>query len=120
MSRCPGRSSGPSLFQSSDVVPPLQRQLGALLLAGAIPLAVGGQQAPEIPVFEETVDVNLVNVEVVVLHNGEPVRGLTIDDFEIWDDDKRVEITNFRASDDDEASELLEAEAGEPARRGDA
>lgn len=47
--------------------------------------------------YIETVDVNLVNVEVVVTRKGKPVRGLTREDFRLFDDDKETEISNFYA-----------------------
>jgi VWFA-related protein len=49
------------------------------------------------PVFLDRIDVNLVNVEVMVSDGGKPVTGLTRDDFEVYDDGERVEITNFYA-----------------------
>ncbi|MDH3744403.1 MAG: VWA domain-containing protein [Acidobacteriota bacterium] len=48
--------------------------------------------------FFETVDVNVVNIEVFVSDkSGQPVTGLTRDDFEIFDDGRPVQITNFYA-----------------------
>ncbi|MEM7583169.1 MAG: VWA domain-containing protein [Acidobacteriota bacterium] len=49
-------------------------------------------------VFIDRVDVNIVNVEVFVTdRSGKHVEGLTVDDFEIYEDGERVEITNFFA-----------------------
>jgi VWFA-related protein len=46
--------------------------------------------------FTDVIDVQLVNVEVWVTDKKDrPVSGLTIDDFEILEDDKPVEITYF-------------------------
>jgi len=48
--------------------------------------------------FGETVDVNIVNVDVDVTDkSGKPVSGLRKEDFELLEDGKRVEITNFEA-----------------------
>lgn len=48
--------------------------------------------------FFDTVDVYVVNVEVVVTDkDGNPATGLTRDDFEIYEDGQRVEIGNFFA-----------------------
>lgn len=47
--------------------------------------------------FFEAVDVNLVNLEVYVTDDGQPVEGLTRDDFEVLVDGAPVEITNFYA-----------------------
>jgi VWFA-related protein len=46
--------------------------------------------------FSETVEVRITNVEAVVTDRaGKPVRGLTSDDFEIYQDGVKQEITNF-------------------------
>ncbi len=46
--------------------------------------------------FSETVEVRITNVEAVVVdRGGKPVRGLTKDDFEIYQDGVKQEITNF-------------------------
>jgi VWFA-related protein len=48
--------------------------------------------------FLETVNVSVVNVDVYVTDKkGEPIRGLSKDDFEIFENGKPVEITNFFA-----------------------
>ena len=48
--------------------------------------------------FGETVSVELVNVEVwVVDRQGNPVTGLTKEDFELFEDGERVEVTHFAA-----------------------
>ena len=49
-------------------------------------------------VFFESVDVNLVNVQVWVTDKkGDPITGLGVDDFELYENKKRVEISNFFA-----------------------
>jgi VWFA-related protein len=46
--------------------------------------------------LDETIEVSIVNVDVHVTdRSGKFVRGLTKDDFEVFEDGKRVEITNF-------------------------
>jgi VWFA-related protein len=46
----------------------------------------------------QKIDVNVVNVDVTVTNQkGEPVRGLTRNDFLIFEDGKPVELTNFYA-----------------------
>jgi len=47
--------------------------------------------------FTDRVEVNLVNLEVVVSRDGEPIYGLTAEDFIVLDDGRPVEITNFYA-----------------------
>lgn len=78
----------------------LARLLSLLLLA-AIPAGAAEQPAEagtgssELP-FLDTVDVNVVNVEVFVTdEDGNAVAGLTRDDFVIRVDGEPVEITNF-------------------------
>ena len=48
--------------------------------------------------FFETVDVNLVNVDVWVTDKaGNPIHGLTAEDFEVFENKRPVQITNFYA-----------------------
>ncbi|HKH48417.1 MAG TPA: VWA domain-containing protein [Thermoanaerobaculia bacterium] len=48
--------------------------------------------------FGEAVDVNVVNVDVYVTDKkGQPVTGLRKEEFELFEDGKRVEVTNFEA-----------------------
>jgi hypothetical protein len=62
----------------------------------------------------ETIDVRIVNVDVTVTSKGAPVRNLTRDDFEIFEDGKRQAVTNFYASDESRAI-VRAAPAGSPA-----
>ncbi len=65
-----------------------------LILTLALPLC--GQEDPGL--FFDTVDVYVVNVEVVVTDkDGNPATGLTRDDFEILEDGQPVELSNFFA-----------------------
>jgi VWFA-related protein len=47
--------------------------------------------------FTEKIDVSIVNVDVTVTSRGEPVRELTRDDFEVFEDGRPQTITNFYA-----------------------
>ncbi len=81
----------------------VRRAVIPALLAGAAALPVPAQQpAPTptpAPIFIDTVKVNIVNVDVFVRDkDGKPVLGLTPSDFEILEDGKPMEITNFYAS----------------------
>lgn len=68
----------------------------AALLA-ALP-AAAQQPAAEEETFFESIDVQVVNVEVFVTdRQGQRVTGLSRDDFEVVEDGKAVEITNFFA-----------------------
>lgn len=73
---------------------------GAAALLAALPAAA--QTGPPAPAetqeqtFFESIDVNIVNVEVYVTdRQGRRVQGLTRDDFQLLEDGKPVEITNF-------------------------
>ncbi len=71
-------------------------------IAGALGLLCGGAagqpEADPLTTFVDTVDVEVVNVEVVVTdRKGRPVGGLTRGDFTISEAGEPVEITNFYA-----------------------
>ena len=61
----------------------------ALALSAAAPLSA------EIPIIGETIDVRVVNVEVVATSDGKPVQGLTSADFRLLIDGKEVPIEFF-------------------------
>ena len=55
-------------------------------------------QEPDEGFFFESVDVNVVNVDVYVTDKkGNPVTGLTKDDFSVFENGRPVELTNFYA-----------------------
>lgn len=69
--------------------------MAATLIFSCMPCSASD---PAPPVLEK-VRVDLVNLTVVVTdRRGNPVHGLTEDDFTVFEDGKRVEITNFRAA----------------------
>lgn len=73
----------------------------ALPAAAQEAAAAEAAPAPQDEVFFDAVSVDVVNVEVYVTgKDGEPVTGLGKDDFELYEDGRRVEITNFYAVDD--------------------
>jgi VWFA-related protein len=78
------------------LVPPL---LAALL--SSLPAAAQAPAPPDAPgeeTFFESIDVQVVNLEVFVTdRQGQRVSGLTREDFEIIEDGKPVEISNFYA-----------------------
>jgi len=87
--------------------------LAAILLPG-LALAQAPAQAPAQeetePTFFESIDVNVVNVEVYVTDKqGRRVQGLTRDDFQVLEDGKPVEITNFYAVSDGQVSQAAPA-----------
>jgi VWFA-related protein len=80
-----------------------------LALALAAVLLIGAQaQTPR-----ESIDVTVVEVPVTVVDsNGKPIRGLTRENFELYDDGKRRELTHFDSVD---VSTRLRAAAALPA-----
>ena len=71
----------------------------ALLLALATPLQAKPARS-QAPAFEGTSQVVSVEIPVnVVDREGQPVRGLTADDFEIWDGNEKQRISSFEAVD---------------------
>jgi VWFA-related protein len=95
------------LFRERDSVasaPVIRRLRVARLILVSAPLALTlaarpvGSAEPSEPTFYEAVDVSLVNVDVVVTdRGGTPIAGLAREDFELLEDGKPVEITNFYA-----------------------
>ncbi len=68
---------------------------GTAVLAG-LGLAPGSAAAQT---FSGTTEVTVVEVPVQVIKDGEPVRGLTANDFEVFDGRKKVPITGFEVLD---------------------
>lgn len=80
-----------------------RKSTACLTLALAICASATAQEEDEYTFFD-TLDVEVVNVEVIVTgRDGEPVRGLTADDFELTEDGRSVEITNFYSVDEEPA-----------------
>ena len=78
------------------MTPATRRSLLLLLLACLlVPLPLVAQDDGE-TIFIDRVDVNVVNVEVFVTdRDGNRVADLTADDFEIYEDGRLVEVSNF-------------------------
>lgn len=79
-------------------------RLGPLLASFLAVLPAAAQQPAETPseVFVESVQVEVINVDVYVTDkSGNPVHGLTRDDFELFVDGDPVAISNFYAVADD-------------------
>ena len=70
-----------------------------LAAAAAPPLAAQAPQKNNDQGFIESTEVLAVEVPIQVLRNGEPVRGLTAADFEIWEGRKKHPITGFEVLD---------------------
>ena len=105
---------GPATSSSASL------RLALSLAAGLLPgLAQAQAPAEETEqTFFESIDVNVVNVEVYVTdRDGRRVQGLTRDDFQVLEDGKPVEITNFYAMSADTDGQVSQpaapVEAGE-------
>ncbi|MES1245576.1 MAG: VWA domain-containing protein [Acidobacteriota bacterium] len=89
--------------------------LAARLLLVAASAAAQTPAEPD-PTFYESIDVNVANVEVYVTDKqGKRVQGLTKDDFQVFEDGKPVEITNFFAMSEGRPAAAPEEEAEEAA-----
>lgn len=76
----------------------IHRRLSLLVVpfAVAVTIDAAAQQKPKIPSIGETIDVSIINVDVVVTDKrGNRVRGLKKEDFEILENTKRQAISNF-------------------------
>lgn len=69
----------------------------APITAGQVaPVAPQQQPTGELPKLVETIDVRVINVDVVVTDKkGKPITGLTKDDFEIYENGKLKPVSNF-------------------------
>jgi VWFA-related protein len=68
-----------------------------LLLAPALPL-LAAEEPPAGQSFKESIEVSVVNLDVYVTDKkGQPVTGLKKEDFQVFEDGKPVEISNFFA-----------------------
>jgi len=68
-------------------------------------------QTPDIPRTSESIEVSIVNVDVFVTDRaGNRVRGLSQDDFEIYEDGKQQPITNFSEFQSDVSNEQVTVE----------
>ena len=66
-----------------------------------VPLLFAVAAIAQQPPVTEKIEVSVVNVDVAVTGAvGQPVRGLSAGDFEIFDDGRRQAITNFYAVED--------------------
>ena len=69
-----------------------------LLLAfvSLLPPSAGAQETPPSAVFTDTVDVEVVNIDVLVTdRRGYPISGLGLETFSVLEDGEAVEITNL-------------------------
>jgi VWFA-related protein len=88
--------------------------LAVVLALAATPITAQGSSA----VFSDTVDVEVVNIEIVVTDkDGQPVTGLTVDDFRLFEDGEPVRISNFYEVAERPRVEAEALEGGQEAER---
>ncbi|HEY6323688.1 MAG TPA: VWA domain-containing protein, partial [Thermoanaerobaculia bacterium] len=68
---------------------------GLMLPLALAPAAAGPAAPADQQPFSETTQVTAVEIPVQVVRDGQPVRGLTAADFEIWEGRKQQAITGF-------------------------
>jgi len=84
------------------------------LLCGSLIAATPQTQTPDIPKTAESIEVSIVNVDVFVSdRSGNRVRGLTQNDFEIYEDGKLQPITNFAEYQSDVSNENSSVSVGQ-------
>src|SRR5438067_11667961 len=75
---------------------PLKLVALAITLMAATLAAQQPQPQPELPKLTETMDIRVVNVDVVVTDKkGKPITGLTKDDFDLFENGVPKAISNF-------------------------
>ncbi|MCU1350650.1 MAG: hypothetical protein JWO56_3680, partial [Acidobacteria bacterium] len=76
---------------------PMRTSVRAIAAIALLALPVFAQQPQQpAPSFGETIEVRVINVDVMVTDkSGKPVSGLTKDDFELYENGKKLDITNF-------------------------
>ena len=86
----------------------LLKQNLAWSLAALLLPSLGAGQQPSAAV-SESVDVNIVNVDVWVSdRKGSPMTGLVAKDFQLFEDEKKVKVVNFyEGNDPDELASLV-------------
>ncbi|HEV7507710.1 MAG TPA: VWA domain-containing protein [Thermoanaerobaculia bacterium] len=81
-------------------LPEISSRQGWAQTAPSPPPATEGAPPPtDAPPFVSTTQVLSVEVPVQVVRDGEPVRGLTAADFEVWEGRRRLAVTGFEALD---------------------
>ncbi|MFL6289324.1 MAG: VWA domain-containing protein, partial [Thermoanaerobaculia bacterium] len=75
------------------------RHARGLLLLVLAPGVFGVPVVAVAQTYSESTDVVAVEIPVQVLRDGEPVRGLTAADFEIWEGKRKLPVTGFEALD---------------------
>lgn len=93
----------------------MKRILAFITLAATTLVAQSNQQpASEVPKLSESIDVKVINVDVVVTdRKGVPITGLTKDDFELFENGQPKLISNFYEVQGKKATNISIIPAGE-------
>ena len=92
---------------------PVKRILALLTLAATSLVAQPQQQTNQLPKLTESIDVKVINVDVVVTDKkGNPITGLTKDDFELYENGQPKLISNFYEVEGKKATNVSIAPAG--------
>lgn len=89
----------------------------SVLLSAVLLGSPASRAASQAQGFAETTEVVAVEVPVQVFRDGEPVRGLTADDFELYEARKKMSITGFEVVDLEAPATAARAEAVPAAAR---
>src|SRR4051812_30152783 len=72
------------------------KRILALVVLAATSLAAQQQPSSELPKLVESIDVKVINIDVVVTdRKGNPITGLTKDDFELYENGQPKLISTF-------------------------
>ena len=91
--------------------------LMVLMVLMLVPALALGAEPPRDQAFTETTEVTAVEVPVQVLLDGKPVRGLTADNFVVYQDKKKEAVTGFEMVDLYAIPDEKAADVPAPARR---
>lgn len=87
--------STPATAPQSNVAPVGRGNVAPITTGSPAPVA-SAQQPAELPKLVENIDVRVINVDVVVTdRKGNPIPGLTKDDFELYENGRVKPISNF-------------------------
>jgi VWFA-related protein len=115
--QCPAEEKS-NIIPGRDSIVKARLACFVLLVLATPAFAVPPEEMLAPPSFKEAVEVNVVNVDVRATDaQGNPVTGLRKQDFELFEDGKRIAITNFAAVNEGAPASLpaVNGPAAEPA-----
>src|SRR5436190_52053 len=102
---------------SSGGQKPVKRTLALIVAIVALPLAAQkNPPEPAQPKLVESIDIRVIDVDVIVTdRKGNPVTGLTKDDFEVYENGTKKVVTNFYEVEGTKAKNVAVEVPGQPA-----